>query len=34
MVKRVPFWAQQGASLESCIENLRRIGYAPYLIDD
>jgi hypoxanthine-guanine phosphoribosyltransferase len=34
MVKRVPFWVQQGASRQACIANLRRIGYAPYLIED
>ena len=33
MVKRVPFWASQGASKEDCIANLRAIGYPNYLID-
>lgn len=34
MVKRVPFWVKHGASKADCITNLRRIGYAQYLIDD
>lgn len=34
MVKRVPFWAGQGASKADCIDYLRRIGYADYLIND
>jgi len=34
MVKRVPFWAAQGASRADCIDYLRRIGYAEFLIDD
>lgn len=34
MVKRVPFWAQHGATRDQCIDNLRRIGYAEYLIED
>lgn len=34
MMKRVPYWAAQGASREECIDNLRRIGYASYLIDE
>ena len=34
MVKRVPFWAQQGASRADCIDYLRRIGYAEFLIED
>jgi hypoxanthine-guanine phosphoribosyltransferase len=33
MVKRVPFWAKQGAGRADCIDNLRRIGYPDYLID-
>lgn len=34
MVKRVPFWAKNGASREECITYLQRIGYAQFLIDD
>lgn len=34
MVKRVPFWAQRGTTKSQCIDNLRRIGYAEYLIED
>ncbi|MBE0690329.1 MAG: hypothetical protein IH587_09440 [Anaerolineae bacterium] len=34
MVKRVPFWAEQGVSRENCIARLRMIGYPDYLIDD
>lgn len=34
MVKRVPFWAQNGADKATCITNLRHIGYPQYLIDD
>lgn len=34
MVKRVPFWAKNGAARTACIENLQRIGYPDYLIDD
>lgn len=34
MVKRVPFWAEHGASRQQCIENLQRIGYPNYLITD
>jgi hypoxanthine-guanine phosphoribosyltransferase len=34
MVKRVPFWAGQGASRADCIQNLRCIGYPEYLIND
>jgi hypoxanthine-guanine phosphoribosyltransferase len=34
MVKRVPFWAQHGATRAQCIDNLCRIGYAEYLIED
>ncbi|MCA0457271.1 MAG: phosphoribosyltransferase [Chloroflexi bacterium] len=34
MVKRVPFWARNGADKATCINNLRHIGYPQYLIDD
>ena len=34
MVKRVPFWASQGADRETCIAHLRLIGYPDYLIDE
>lgn len=34
MMKRVPYWAAQGASREECIENLVHIGYARYLMDE
>ena len=33
LVKRVPHWRNNGATLADCDENLRRIGYPPYLID-
>ncbi len=33
LIKRVPYWRDQGASIEDCAENLRAIGYAEYLID-
>jgi hypoxanthine-guanine phosphoribosyltransferase len=34
MIKRVPFWAEQGASKQECIDNLVKIGYHKYLIDE
>lgn len=34
MMKRVPFWAQHGATAEECSDHLRRIGYADHLIAD
>lgn len=34
MMKRVPFWFQQGASHEECIESLQKIGYPEYLIEE
>jgi hypoxanthine phosphoribosyltransferase len=34
MIKRVPYWASEGASKEECLSNLTRIGYAPYLLDE
>lgn len=33
LIKRVPFWREQGALYEDCITNLREIGYPHYLID-
>lgn len=33
LVKRVPFWRENGATLAQCSENLRKIGYPDYLID-
>jgi len=34
MMKRVPYWAQQGASRAECLENLAHIGYSQYLVDE
>lgn len=33
LVKRVPFWRDEGATIQVCEENLRKIGYPSYLID-
>lgn len=33
LIKRVPHWRDNGASLSTCDENLRKIGYPSYLID-
>jgi hypothetical protein len=33
LIKRVPFWQQQGATPETCVNNLMTIGYPGYLID-
>jgi hypoxanthine phosphoribosyltransferase len=33
MIKRVPYWVQQGLSQEACVQNLREIGYPEYLIE-
>ncbi len=33
LVKRVPYWRDQGATLPACEANLRRIGYPQYLLD-
>ncbi|MBZ0294269.1 MAG: hypothetical protein K8L99_17025, partial [Anaerolineae bacterium] len=33
LIKRVPFWQEQGALYEDCVNNLREIGYPYYLID-
>jgi hypoxanthine-guanine phosphoribosyltransferase len=34
MVKRVPFWAKNGAGKLQCIDYLRRIGYPDYLLEE
>jgi hypoxanthine phosphoribosyltransferase len=34
MMKRVPYWAEQGATRQACYANLVKIGYPPYLIED
>jgi hypoxanthine-guanine phosphoribosyltransferase len=34
MIKRVPYWAAQGATKQDCIDNLNAIGYHRYLIDE
>lgn len=33
LVKRVPFWRDNGATLSDCEDNLIKIGYPRYLID-
>jgi hypoxanthine phosphoribosyltransferase len=33
LIKRVPFWRDNGAPLETCDENLRKIGYPDYLVE-
>lgn len=33
LVKRVPYWRDNGASLKVCEDNLLRIGYPRYLLD-
>ena len=33
LIKRVPHWRDQGATIELCEQSLRRIGYPDYLID-
>lgn len=33
LVKRVPFWRDNGASIQACEENLLRIGYPRYILD-
>lgn len=33
LIKRVPHWRDNGASLKACEENLIRIGYPRYLVD-
>ncbi|MDQ7025287.1 MAG: phosphoribosyltransferase family protein [Anaerolineae bacterium] len=33
LIKRVPYWRDNGASIQACEANLRKIGYPPYLTD-
>jgi hypoxanthine phosphoribosyltransferase len=33
LIKRVPFWRDNGATMQVCEENLRSIGYPSYLIE-
>jgi len=33
LIKRVPYWRDNGAALEDCEDNLRKIGYPEYLLD-
>lgn len=33
LVKRVPFWRDNGATLGECEQNLLKIGYSRYLVD-
>jgi hypoxanthine phosphoribosyltransferase len=33
LIKRVPFWRDNGATLADCENNLRRIGYPSYMLD-
>jgi hypoxanthine phosphoribosyltransferase len=33
LIKRVPFWRDNGASIQACEANLRLIGYPDYLIE-
>lgn len=33
LIKRVPYWRDNGAALEDCESNLRTIGYPAYLVD-
>jgi hypoxanthine phosphoribosyltransferase len=33
LIKRVPFWRDNGASLRTCEDNLLRIGYPRYLLE-
>lgn len=33
LIKRVPVWRDEGASLAACRANLKRIGYPDYLMD-
>lgn len=33
LIKRVPYWRDHGATIKTCEENLRNIGYPNYLID-
>jgi hypoxanthine-guanine phosphoribosyltransferase len=33
LIKRVPYWRDNGAPIEACEANLRKIGYPQYLLD-
>ncbi len=33
LIKRVPYWRNNGATIESCENNLQIIGYPQYMID-
>lgn len=33
LIKRVPFWRDNGATLKDCEANLRKIGYPAYLVE-
>jgi hypoxanthine phosphoribosyltransferase len=33
LIKRVPYWRDNGATLEECESNLRMIGYPDYLLE-
>lgn len=33
LIKRVPHWRDNGASIKACEANLQKIGYPPYLIE-
>ncbi len=33
LIKRVPFWRDNGATLQECESNLRTIGYPAYLVE-
>jgi hypoxanthine phosphoribosyltransferase len=33
LIKRVPHWRDNGASMQDCDSNLKKIGYPQYLID-
>jgi hypoxanthine phosphoribosyltransferase len=33
LIKRVPYWRNNGANIQTCETNLKQIGYPPYLID-
>jgi hypothetical protein len=33
LIKRVPHWRDQGATIQVCEDNLQTIGYPDYLID-
>lgn len=33
LIKRVPYWRNEGASIQTCEANLQKIGYPQYMID-